>query len=311
MRLFYRSSVNRWECDENDHLNVRFYVAKHMEILRAAMRGTGLWDGAEDLIPNISGHHLRFLAESRLAEPLSGYFGMLIDSDSGGANRMLTELRHSQSRQVLCSCVHTLQLPNAAPPPGELAVPSLPDHAKVRGLSELPVDYQATDRSRWADLGFLQTGAGIISEHEVNRARRLELAGYMGRISDSMPHLWALLDGPGNDDGDQSQSAGPHQGASQEVLSSGASEGGAILEYRLSYHSPLRLADQFTIYSGLRQAGAKVQQFVHLMYNETENRLAVTAEACGVKMDLASRKVVTLSSARLQHLQSLELLEII
>ncbi|MEQ9452823.1 MAG: hypothetical protein RJQ07_14670 [Pseudomonadales bacterium] len=309
MKLFYRSSVNRWECDENDHLNVRFYVAKHMETLDAGMRGLGLWDGSEDLIPRISSHHLRFLAESRLAEPLSGYFGVLFNSD--GPSRVLTELRHSHTQTVLCSCVHTVQLSNAAPMDKELSLTELPDHATVRGLDELPVDYQTTNRSNWADLGFLQTGAGIISEHEVNRAGRLELAGYMGRISDAMPHLWALLDGPGNDDGDQSQSAGPHQGASQEALSSGASEGGAILEYRLSYHSPLRLADQFTIYSGLRQAGAKVQQFVHLVYNETENRLAVTAEACGVKMDLASRKVVTLSSARLQHLQSLELLEII
>ena len=24
MQLTYRGSVNRWECDENDHLNVRF-----------------------------------------------------------------------------------------------------------------------------------------------------------------------------------------------------------------------------------------------------------------------------------------------
>lgn len=38
MNLYFRGSVNRWECDENDHLNVRFFVEKHWQSLCAAAR---------------------------------------------------------------------------------------------------------------------------------------------------------------------------------------------------------------------------------------------------------------------------------
>ncbi|GIS19885.1 MAG: hypothetical protein CM15mP120_18010 [Pseudomonadota bacterium] len=33
MLLSYRGSVNRWECDENDHLNVRFCEQKLWQTL--------------------------------------------------------------------------------------------------------------------------------------------------------------------------------------------------------------------------------------------------------------------------------------
>ena len=33
MQLTYRGSVNRWECDENDHLNVRFCEQKLYQTL--------------------------------------------------------------------------------------------------------------------------------------------------------------------------------------------------------------------------------------------------------------------------------------
>ena len=75
MQLTYRGSVNRWECDENDHLNVRFCEQKlYQTLLSGLLEHQCL--SAEDLahLPNlIRRQHIRFQAESRLAAPLGGY----------------------------------------------------------------------------------------------------------------------------------------------------------------------------------------------------------------------------------------------
>ena len=96
---------------------------------------------------------------------------------------------------------------------------------------------------------------------------------YMGRISDSMPHLWAPL--------------------GREL---GGDEGGAVLEYRLAYHAPLRLGERFEVISGLAGVGPKVQRFVHVLLGDG-GRLCASAEAVGVRMDLEARKSKTLSDA--------------
>ena len=47
MRLVYKGSVNRWECDENDHMNVRFYSRKIAEALYGAVKSL---DPAKELV---------------------------------------------------------------------------------------------------------------------------------------------------------------------------------------------------------------------------------------------------------------------
>ena len=60
----YRGSVNAWECDENDHLNVRFYLAKTNQGLPFALDAIGLPAAALariDAHPRIRAQHVRFL----------------------------------------------------------------------------------------------------------------------------------------------------------------------------------------------------------------------------------------------------------
>ena len=71
MQLTYRGSVNRWECDENDHLNVRFCEQKLYQTLLSGLLANdciGVADVA-DLPRNVRRQHIRFQAESRIAAP--------------------------------------------------------------------------------------------------------------------------------------------------------------------------------------------------------------------------------------------------
>ena len=67
MELVYKGSVNRWECDENDHMNVRFYSRKITEALYGAVKSL---DPAKELtfdavIERLSSQHIKYLREAR------------------------------------------------------------------------------------------------------------------------------------------------------------------------------------------------------------------------------------------------------
>ena len=90
MQLTYRGSVNRWECDENDHLNVRFCEHKLYQALVSGLLANGCIDseGVPSLPARIARQHIRFQAESRIAAPLGGYFAAV----AGEEFQVLVEL---------------------------------------------------------------------------------------------------------------------------------------------------------------------------------------------------------------------------
>lgn len=286
MELVYRGSVNRWECDENDHMNVRFYVERHQQILQGGLLMKGAADPArvQAMANSVHTHHLRFLAESRLSAPLSGYFGQVRLAD--GTLRVCTELRHSRTGQVLCSCLHSL------PDEIEVDVPATPVESwqGSRGLADKDSIYDSQPVDNVEDIGFKLIGAGVVQEQETSAVSELHVHHYMGRISDAMPHLWAHLRGDELDDG-------------------GGDEGGAVLEYRLRYHGLLRAGDHFRVFGGCASLQGKVQKFVHLLF-DAEGRLMVSAQTAGVRMNLTTRKAMTPDAATVARMQPLLLHDI-
>ncbi len=71
MQLTYRGSVNRWECDENDHLNVRFCEEKLWQTLVSGMLHVGAIaeDEVDELPARIVCQHLRFQQSLVLLHP--------------------------------------------------------------------------------------------------------------------------------------------------------------------------------------------------------------------------------------------------
>jgi acyl-CoA thioester hydrolase len=270
VQLFYRSSVNRWECDENDHLNVRFYIEKHWQILAAGAHDLGMNGDPLDLQASISVQHLRFLKESRLAAPLSGFAGVVNSNDAG--IDVLTELRHSFTDEVLCTCVHRITGITTA------ATDVLPDYAQGKGIADEDPVYARLALHELSDLGFTPISLGVVATSECGPAGVMAVHNYMGRISDGMPHLWGQLQ------------------AQPDVIDD--TEGGAVLEFRIRYHRPLLSAHCFTVFSGIMKVGAKVQNFVHLMFDTTSGKISASAEAVGVRMDLRQRRAKTLARDR-------------
>ena len=291
MELSFRGSVNRWECDENDHLNVRFYVEKHWQTLTAGLASLGLLESADgaEMLSRISVQHLRFLREARISAPISGYwgvvkrgFGLACDDkivegtpstsiDSQPHIQVVTELRDSFTDEPFCSCIHTLRDCDHAINAELLA------HATPRGVASQDIPHAQLKMHEVEEFGFRTIGLGIVQKSEVANNDISYMHTYMGRLSDAMPHLWGALNAA--------------RGGIPE------NEGGAVLEYRLRYHRPLERGNRFSIHSGIAGAGEKLQHFSHLLFDVASGEVCVSASTVGVRMDLQARKAIILGES--------------
>lgn len=263
MLLSYQGSVNRWECDENDHMNVRFYVRKLSETLFNGLLELGLPNsgGFDDVVDGLSSQHFRFLKEARLALPLAGYTAIV------GVNQVLTELRDAASDEVLCAVVNTIHTSSLT------ASCELPKYAGPRGLKNQILEYEGSNLEEAKACGFRTVGKGAIHRDECTESGSLQLSNYMGRFSDSMPNLWGLL----------------YPEATTET------EGGAVVEYRLDYKVPLKSGDRYELVSGICDAGNKTFRFAHLLFDVETRCCCVASESVGVRLDLVARKAKEVS----------------
>jgi len=278
-RLAFKGSVNRWECDENDHLNVRFYSRMAHEALVNFQVESG-FHGPVHLL----NQHMRYLAEARLATPISGYLLRL--GTRANVHRHLIELRHSFTGEVLATFLtesaqdsHGLQ---------DQADPTLPAHAGPRGLAAIESPFSVLRRDQAAAHGFVLTGKGVIARSECSADDTLRAHALMGRMSDAMPNLRAVL-----------------QTAEEQAARSNGFQGGAVLEYRKTYHRPLKVADRYEVWSGVRDVSAKLQHFVHLVFELGQGSCAASDEAVAVVLDLVARKAIAVPESRRNRMLAL------
>ena len=288
----YRGSVNAWECDENDHLNVRFYLGKTNQGLPYALEAVGLPPreleraGAR---PHIRLQHVRFLKEARPATPLTVYTGLVARERE--ELTLYSEVRHSLGGEVLATLLTDLDFlgPDGARrpivPSREAPLCTVPEHGAPRGIQPGSEAFRPRYESI-AGMGFVEIGRGAIQAWECDPAGELELFQYVGRMSDSVVNLLARFQ-------------------TEEEMSrrSHGIEGGALVELRIAFHAPLRAGSLFTIHSGVAGVGRKTQQFVHLFFDEVSRACVATARGVAVAMDLKSRRSIELPAERRRRIE--------
>jgi acyl-CoA thioester hydrolase len=259
LRAVAWTSVNRWECDENDHLNVRFDAQKMDEAIDLALADRGLGPAS------IASQHMRYLAEARVAAPLR------IDAAPVGRDALLTAMYNVSSGAVLASFITRFRDPITVPdPPIEL-----PDWAGPRGVTA------AVPSPDHIPGAFVTIGRGVIGAHECNTTGEILPQTWVARISDGMANFWHHVNGP----------------ADAEAHAVG-DQGGAVLEYRLTIHTPLSAGDRFAQRSGITAIGNRTMAITHLIVDEAHGRCAASAEIIAVSMDLATRRAAPISTER-------------
>lgn len=289
----YRGSVNTWECDENNHQNVRFYLAKMHQGLILGLSKLGLAEpeNAATLLKRVTSHHIRFLREAQVAVPQTMQCGIL-DYQPGQSLKLLSLMHNANTDELSATFITELTLDATSAvllkPNFIFEAVELPADAQPRGVHERTSDYADLPVEQALKLGFREVGAGVISAAECARDGDIEIFQIMGRMSDGMPNLWALFQSP----------------AEQQARSEGIT-GGAVLEYRLSFHGAMRAGTQFSQVAGIHALGNKTQNICHLIYDAASGDLLVSAEALSISMDLTSRKSIDIPTDRRERINAL------
>ena len=284
--LTYRGSVNRWECDENDHMNVRYCVEKLYETFIAGLIMTKNNSATEvkDSYPRIKRVHIRFQNEARLSAPLSGHFYGLSRSSFTGDFNCLAYLQDGSNGRLFCSMLLQLTDPLDCSEVTILSIKEIPE-AAPRGLIDTsPISNLAMSDAE--EAGFVVSGRGLVRSEDCDNAGNLKIPAYMGKASDSVPNLWTHLMG-------------------DEQVSD--SEGGAVAEFKKTFHGVFKEGDVFTVLSGLVEARGKIQRFAHLFFRQGDGQLIMSAEAISVRFNLLTRKASEIQPEMLKRLESKKL----
>ncbi|MBO6656878.1 MAG: thioesterase family protein [Pseudomonadales bacterium] len=280
MKQVFRGSVNRWECDENDHLNVRFYAHKMYQTLQAGLVESGLVSADKvHVTRRIRSMHMRYITEARIAAPLTGFFGVVHKSENDLT--AVTELRHTSTNDLMASYVFELRLPVV---PDVETIP-MPEGAGSRGLPAECSTFASLSLQEALDSGFRISGQGVVQAEECDPSGYLLFYQYVGRVSDAVPNLWAGL-------GEASERGG-------------GMLGGAVLEYRTDKPGSLKLDDVFTLVSGFTGLGDKTKYLAHLLFENTSGACIAASEAVAVNMDLVARKAISMPDKDRDILQAM------
>lgn len=295
----FLGSVATWECDENGHLNVRFFVAKATQGLASFAAAIGIPPGHR---LEERDHHMRFVREARPAAPLAVDVRVIgLPADDAAAMQVLLEVVSPESGEV-----HATLLARVLPVDADGAVQRwtsaqleaagahvdvLPDHAAPRGIPEAP----GTTLPQLADAeraGLIEISRGCIGPGDCDTAGRMEACHFIGRVSDGIVNMLARLHGP---EGLEARMEGRL--------------GGAVVEYRLLYHQRPRSGDLITVRTGVRAISGRSHRLVHWLFDVRSGDCLCTSEAVAVTLDLQTRRAVELPEAQRRRMAAFVIAE--
>ncbi len=202
----WRGGVNAWQCDQMGHLNVRFYVAHAMEGLAGLAGALGLPQafaprGAATL--QVREHHVRFLKEARLGDPLHMMGGVveLGEEDARLAFLLMHSLEdvpaaivQTRAAHVSSSEARAFPWPKSARRAAESLRVRIPDGLGARSLHP-GAPLQARSLQEAESAGLIRYGAGAFGLQDCDVFGRVAAHQMMARLGDGAANGIALMRG--------------------------------------------------------------------------------------------------------------------
>jgi acyl-CoA thioester hydrolase len=278
----WRGGVNAWQCDQMGHLNVRFYVAHAMEGLAGLAGALGMESafatrGASTV--QVRQHHVRFLKEARLGDPLNLSGGVLEFGEDDARFFML--LAHSEDGSpaaVIQTEVVHVSAADGRRFPWSQSVRRRADSLKVsipEGLGHRSLDPAQRLRQRTlADAesaGLIHYGAGAYGPEDCDVFGRVAPHRLVGRMIDGAGHGFAVI-----------------------AEATGGRSGMAAVEYRIAYFDPARAGDRYAVRAALVQAEPRRLGFAYWTFDAATGAPLAAARSVLVPFDLKARKAMSL-----------------
>ncbi|MDX1581912.1 MAG: thioesterase family protein, partial [Alphaproteobacteria bacterium] len=233
MLTVFHGMANTWECDENGHLNVRFYAEKVEEGLAHLYHQLGLTRAVQKnagALMRIRDQHIHYKREVRPGEGLFGRAGLLEVRENG--LRAYVELVNGHTDEIAAIFNLDIEYRSLAdyslvPLPARVAenatglLMELPDFAAPRSI---PIDRPSVldtappSLDEVAGWGLHEIARGQVLDWECDANGLMHAFYYLGRISDGVVHL-----------------ARHFRPRDTDKARSLSKYGGAVLEYRLRY----------------------------------------------------------------------------
>ncbi|MEM1286970.1 MAG: thioesterase family protein [Pseudomonadota bacterium] len=264
-----RDTVNSWECDENDHINIQFYAKRFDDAVRSFLVQAS-WQ-----VPHRSIRLIRYHAELRGGEPVHGTSGLvaLEGGQVGIEHRLYASHRPDLSAPTLSATALDV-LPDVQR--ADLSAFSLPQVSKdvlpksgafsssgavhVGGLDKLEATYR----------GVVPPNA-FSAEAESADGARLSDRYLVGVISDAANHAWGLAGAP-------------------DPWLQARGLGRAAVELQLTYLTRPQAGDVVEARTAIRAFSNKTVSYRHLIINRMTDTLIAQADITSLMLDLTSRK---------------------
>lgn len=251
------SSVNSWDCDENDHLNVQGYFA----LFDTAARHFHLITGDGDATG--SGHlvrHVRYHAELRPAEPIK------VESfvaDGPFAGTIVHRMIALKDGRLSATAIDGHDTARARHVP-------VPDEALPRGIAAGAAALVRPDPAKTT-----VTNRSIVSPSECGQDGRITDRFFVARFSDAAPHIW------------------DYAGLTTTWLNE-HNCGRVAVEIRLTPGDRLKAGDLVVVESGITAVGNRTFSLRHTVIEPRSGKIAAIGDAVALAMDLDSRKAVAI-----------------
>jgi len=297
----FRGSVNAWECDENLHMNVRFFASRAMEglaYLATALEMPGSFKerATSTLMP--LDLHVRFLKEAHQGAPLSMRGGVVSIGDDEAV--LYQELLHADGAPA---ATFTMRVAHIEPHGARRFPWSEKTRTRAAALAckppahGLPRSVPMTTAPTDPVLAFAEKiGAPVVGRLAVTPDHcdafgRMRMELFLGRVSDSIPNLLAAWR-------DETAKAAAGDDATANPA------GGAVLEYRLCPRRWPRAGDLIEVRSGVVEVAEKTNRLVHWLFDPVTGEAWCTAEALAVTFDLVTRKTIAIPKAQRAALEA-------
>lgn len=264
----HRSFVNTWECDENGHMNVQFYLRRFDEAARfmALSEGSGT-DGALPALRSI-----RYHGELHAADITT------IRTARVGAGELTGSLVHlMEDAATGALCATALDLPRE--PRAVASGVELPAPAAPRSYSAEP--------ARPISAADLLARGGLVTHRRILQPADCDLRGemlaqtYLSIGSDAAPHVWQ------------------HSGyGSAGLIRNGY--GRIAVEMRLTHHRPGQAGEAVTMVSAPAEITGRTIRLHHELVRAADHSPLATLEVVAMLLDLSTRK--SLPEAKLREL---------
>ncbi|PCI05858.1 MAG: hypothetical protein COB78_04580 [Hyphomicrobiales bacterium] len=257
----YRSFVNTWQCDENDHMNVQFYFKNFAEAAEIfALRHK--MERIPASRPKV--RHVRYLSELRNASSIAVKSAFISDGEHQG--HIIHLLENIDENVVSATALDTCDNP-----PAELPTVKSEDiaFALPRGIPAGFLPEQILTEENKA----ITTNYGIIQPAQCNINGEMLAQQYISHLTDGAPHIWS------------------HIGITTDFLDE-HNYGRVAMEMKLSVIEPVKVGAAIEIISFCHAMSEKTFTMRHQMRDLETGKTYATVQVINLVMDLEKRKAV-------------------